>query len=332
MGKQDVTQMKFFRDTKRFADIWNGLAFNGRQVVKWDELEEISPVGLAVNKELKTKKTADIVMAATGTGERLAILIAENQLSTDYSMIVRVLLREVMEYDRQVSEIIKKNRDELRSMKGRKKSDVSGENKNLTAGEYMYLFKKTDRLKPVSTLVLYWNSEPWDGAKTLHDIVDFSKCEEMREISANFKLNIVNIDTLKNSDEVFKNRDVKDVVNLYQKRNDKTAFKEYIDTQKIFDRESIEVITEMVTSKELKAYMQNNTANEGGDLDMCKAITDLIQDGKAEGKAEGKIEAYVNFINKGKATVSEAASMLGITEEKFYEQAEAYGFKIASGC
>ena len=39
-----------------------------------------------------------------------------------------------------------------------------------------------------------------------------------------------------------------------------------------------------------------------------------------------------NFINKGKATVSEAASMLGITEEKFYEQAEAYGFKIASGC
>ena len=98
---------------------------------------------------------------------------------------------------------------------------------------------------------------------------------------------------MKNSDEVVHNRDVKDVVNLYQKRNDKTAFKEYIDTQKIFDRESIEVITEMVTSKELKAYMQNNTANEGGDLDMCKAITDLIQDGKAEGKAEGKIEAYV---------------------------------------
>ena len=102
MGKQDITQMKFFRDSKRFADIWNGLAFNGRQVVKWDELEEISPVGLAVNKELKSKKTADIVMAKTGNGERLAILIAENQFSIDYSMIVRVLLREVMEYDRPV--------------------------------------------------------------------------------------------------------------------------------------------------------------------------------------------------------------------------------------
>ena len=85
MGKQDITQMKFFRDTKRFADIWNGLAFNGRQVVKWDELEEISPIGLAANKEQKSKKTADLVMARTVNGEQLAILIAENQLSIDYT-------------------------------------------------------------------------------------------------------------------------------------------------------------------------------------------------------------------------------------------------------
>jgi len=312
MGKQDITQMKFFRDTKRFADIWNGLAFNGRQVVKWDELEEISPVGLAVNKELKTKKTADIVMARTGNGERLAILIAENQLNIDYSMIVRVLLREVMEYDRQVSEIVKKNRDGLKTVKDQPS----------TAGEYMYQFKKTDRLRPVSTLVLYWNSEPWDGAKTLHELVDFTGCEEMMEIAADYKLNIVNLDTVQNGDEIFQNRDVKDVVNLYQKRNDKTAFKEYVDNQKNFDRESIEVITEMVTSKELKEYMLSNKDNKGGNLDMCKAINDLIQD--------GKIEVYADLIKDGDMTVEKAASKMQITVEEFIEQAEALGFKLAS--
>ena len=318
MGKQDITQMKFFRDTKRFADIWNGLAFNGRQVVKWDELEEISPVGLAVNKELKSKKTADIVMARTGNGERLAILIAENQLSIDYSMIVRVLLREVMEYDRQVSEIIKKNRDELRAVKGRKKAEISPGNNTFTAGEYMYLFKKTDHLRPVSTLVLYWNNDPWDGAKSLHELVDFSGCEEMKEITGDFKLNIINIDTIQNGDELFHNRDVKDVVNLYQKRNDKIAFKEYIDTKKIFDRESIEVVTEMVTSKELKEYMQNNKDDEGGNLDMCKAITDLIQDGRIEGNAEGKdqkgIEVFINCINR-KMSKEEAQAIANISDE-----------------
>ncbi len=324
MGKQDITQMKFFRDTKRFADIWNGLAFNGRQVVKWDELKEISPIGLAVNRDIKTKKTADIVMARTENGERLAILISENQLSIDYSMIVRVLLREAMEYDRQVSEIIKRNRDELRSMRGREKTEIPSETRSLISGEYMYLFKKSDRLRPVSTLVIYWNSEPWDGAGSLHELIDFSICEEMKEIASDYKLNIVNIDTIQNSDEIFHNKDVKDVVNLYQKRNDKTAFKEYVDTQKIFDRESIEVVSEMVTSKELKEYMQNNKEDEGGNLDMCKAITDLIQDGKIEGKRE----IFVDLINDGDMTVEKAAAKMQISEKEFCTQAEALGFKL----
>ena len=35
MGDYDIAQMKFFRDTRHFADIWNGLAFNGRQVVNY---------------------------------------------------------------------------------------------------------------------------------------------------------------------------------------------------------------------------------------------------------------------------------------------------------
>ena len=123
---------------------------------------------------------------------------------------------------------------------------------------------------------------------------------------------------MKNSDEVFHNRDVKDVVNLYQKRNDKTAFKEYIDTQKVFDRESIEVITEMVTSKELKAYIQKNTDNEGGDLDMCKAITDLIQDGRDEGEILGAnkkgIEVFINCINR-KMSKKDAQSIADISDE-----------------
>jgi hypothetical protein len=320
MGKQDITQMKFFRDTKRFADIWNGLAFNGRQVVKWDELEEISPVGLAVNKELKSKKTADIVMARTGNGERLAILIAENQLNIDYSMIVRVLLREVMEYDRQVSEIVKKNRDGLKTVKDQPS----------TAGEYMYKFKKTDRLRPVSTLVLYWNSEPWDGAKTLHELVDFTGCEEMKEIAADYKLNIVNLDAVQNGDEIFQNRDVKDVVNLYQKRNDKTAFKEYVDTQKIFDRESIEVVTEMVTSKELKAYIQTNKDNKGDDLDMCKAITDLIEDGRIEGNAEG--ENRLATLIKKLVLLGKNEDILRVSEDEAYREQLyiQYGIKKAA--
>ena len=71
--------------------------------------------------------------------------------------------------------------------------------------------------------------------------------------------------------------------------------------------------------------MQNNTDKEGENFDMCKAITDLIQDGKIE----GKIETLVNLINDGDMTVEKAASKMQITEKEFCRQAESYGFKIA---
>ena len=143
MGKKDITQMKFLRDTRHFADIWNGLAFNGKQVVKWNELKEISPVGLADHNGRKSKKTSDMVMAMTKNGEQLAILIAENQLEIDYSMIVRVYLREAMEYDKQVLEIAKKNKTDYKNQAS--KNSILDD--NLTSpGEYMYSFRKTDRL------------------------------------------------------------------------------------------------------------------------------------------------------------------------------------------
>ena len=169
------------------------------------------------------------------------------------------------------------------------------------------------------------NSEPWDGAKTLHELVDFNGCEEMKGITGDFKLNIINIDAIQNGDELFHNRDVKDVVNLYQKRNDKIAFKEYIDTQKIFDHESIEVVTEMVTSKELKEYMQTNKENKGGNLDMCKAITDLIEDGRKEGE-----NTLANLIVKLSSLGKNDDIVKVSTDEAYREQLYIqYGFKKA---
>lgn len=35
MGKIDDVQMEFFKDARHFADFWNGLVFDGRQVIDW---------------------------------------------------------------------------------------------------------------------------------------------------------------------------------------------------------------------------------------------------------------------------------------------------------
>ncbi|MCR5204580.1 MAG: hypothetical protein K6E47_05960 [Lachnospiraceae bacterium] len=73
MGKIDVVQMEFLRNPGHFADIWNGLVFNGKQVIKPDELVEISPVGLADSGERSVKKTSDMAMGRTVAGEILVV-------------------------------------------------------------------------------------------------------------------------------------------------------------------------------------------------------------------------------------------------------------------
>jgi hypothetical protein len=62
---------------------------------------------------------------------------------------------------------------------------------------------------------------------------------------------------------------------------------------------------------------------------MCKAITDLIQDGRDEGKIEGKIETFVELINDGDMTVEKAAAKMQISEKEFCTQAKSLGFEVA---
>ena len=44
MGEKDIRLKVYLSDEDRYADLWNGSMFQDREVVKPQELEEISPV------------------------------------------------------------------------------------------------------------------------------------------------------------------------------------------------------------------------------------------------------------------------------------------------
>ena len=71
-----------------------------------------------------------------------------------------------------------------------------------------------------------------------------------------------------------------------------------------------------------------------GEIDMCKAVKDMLDEsktkglaeGRAEGRAEGElfgfIKAYTGLIKDGLLSVKEAALRMHMTEEKFVEEME----------
>ena len=308
MGKIDIAQMNFLRDPRHFADFWNGIAYDGEQVIKPEELVEISPVGLATSDDRSSKKTADIAMAKMSDGRVLGMMITENQLEADYSIPVRLYLREAMEYDKQVSEIVKRNREAYK--KGEKVFDG--------AGEYMYGFRKEDRLKPVTTLVLYWNSDAWEGAKSLYDMLDFEGAEEMKPLVSDYRMNIANMDKVEDVTKRFANQDVRNIVALFQRRSDKVGFKSYLDENgREIDVDCVKMLNSLIKSTELKDYMEKNSVEKGDEGIMCTAITELIEDGRIEGRSEGLLLA--NKLNARLIKDKRFEDVARVSEDREYQ-------------
>ena len=55
MGKEDLWQKDYFDDKKRFADMFNGAFFKGKQVINAEELEEID------SQVVRHKESGEIV-------------------------------------------------------------------------------------------------------------------------------------------------------------------------------------------------------------------------------------------------------------------------------
>lgn len=104
MGKKDIGLKVYFQNAVRYADLWNGAVFRGKQIVKAEELQEVTPVQFKSDKRAMLERTGDMVMKQSYDGQKFVMLALENQEKIDYGMPVRVMLQEALEYDRQIRE------------------------------------------------------------------------------------------------------------------------------------------------------------------------------------------------------------------------------------
>ncbi len=99
MGREDVYENDYLDNAELFADLINGVLYQGEQVVRPQELSEQdgelrSIQGYDVRKILRDK-------VRMWRGTALAILVVENQTKVDYRMVIRAMLSESMAYDKQ---------------------------------------------------------------------------------------------------------------------------------------------------------------------------------------------------------------------------------------
>lgn len=279
--RKDTGWKGFLSDDARYADVINGIGCKGEQVVTEEDLQEMDtqtgmfrgPKFIHKLTQSRKEKVRDC-LRKVAFGTNFAIIGIENQETMDYSIPLRNMAYDVDAYEKQAKKIRKETRKKY---------------KGLSAGEYLYGFKKDDKMLPAVTFILYSGSKAWDGPKTLHDILDFTDIPEgLKEMIADYKINVVEIRELEDT-SVFRT-DVKQVFDFIRCSNDENALKELVESDdyyKNMEEDAFDVAVQYTNATELieaKEYYEKD-----GEVDMCKALTDLIESGRQEGRQEERV-------------------------------------------
>ncbi len=308
--EKDISWKEYFRDDERYADVINGIGFGGRQLVVGENLEEADTqtifggwyggsLGTSIRgrrKQMRRIRTRDM-LRKVAFGVSFAIVGLENQELVDYAMPLRCMIYDVGEYEKQAGQI----RKMLRKQKG------------LQVEAYLYDFDKNNKLCPVVTFVLYGGREPWDGPRTLHEMLDIGGLPEpMRALVADYPLHLVDIRRLKDTD-VFKT-DVKQVFDFIRCAEDKKELFKLVQGDENFrcmEEDAYEVATSYVGAEELITV--KDEYRKDGKIDMCQALKELLADERMEGRKELALRMYLD----GSLNIQTACVYLECTQEEF---------------
>lgn len=284
MGR-DILLKRYLSDNERYADLMNGTQFGGKQIVQAKDFEELdSQTGVEnVQKEARRQgksrkpRYRDLIRKVA-FGVNFAVIGLENQDEVNYLMPLRVMSYDVDEYEKQAAAIGK----EVKKKKGIRKS------------EFLSGFLKDSKLHPCITLVLYYG-EQWDGNKELHGMIDFTNIpKELKNMVNNYSINLLEIRKFTNT-ELFKT-DLKQVFDFIRCSSDKKKLRELVekdDVYKEMDEEAYDVAVAFTKANELAGVKKYH--GKEGKIDMCKALTELIEEGRKEGLEEGRTESIRNI-------------------------------------
>ncbi len=306
MAKEDVVMKQYLSNKERFADLMNGSFFQGRQIIKPENLvEKKGESDLYLTDKNKKKRAIaryrDIVMEAD-----FAIFAEENQAEVHYAMPVRGMLYDSLGYTDQISMIRKEHKE-----KGDK----------LVGGEFLSGITKDDKLTPIVSLVMYYGANEWDASEDIHGMLNFGKTEETREllkeIVPNYRINLIDVSNISNT-KLYQT-DLQVLFEMVKYKHDKKGLENYIsdhrDLLKEIDEDALDMLGVLLHEED---RFDKYRKKEGGKSNMCKAIDDWIEEieNKVWAQATVKVKNLELKVDEAEERIREAESKVQAAESK----------------
>ena len=277
----------YWNGNEEFADLFNAVLFGGSQIIRADELEnedtEASAV-LAHRNHMQGIKAArdniKIMKKSTAYGVRLVLLGLESQELIHYAMPLRV-----MGYD---YAIYKKQYDN--NARQYKKQSVQ-QAVELDEHEFLSKMKKTDRLMPVVTIVIYYGEKVWDAATSLHGILNIPT--ELTPYVNDYRMLLVEA---RQNNLYFHNGNNQDLFNLFgilldqnkTKRDRKAKAIEYTKEHEVSD-----TILKTVAGA-ANCIIDFDVLKQEGGNSMWSVFEETAKEGEARGEVRGEARGIID--------------------------------------
>ncbi len=285
MGEKDITEKLLEDYNDVFADIVNVLMFQGKRVVKEEDLENTKDKSQYKIDGKIHEQERDVSKFWKKGGVKIALCGLENQTDIDKDMPLRVMGYDGAAYKSQL-------------FKHTVKKEIVKE-------------EHSNQRYPVVTLVLYYGEKRWNNYRSLHECLEIP--EELGSYVSDYKINVFEIAYLTEEQVEMFQSDFKIVADYFVQKRKNDGY--VPPSEKIKHVDEILKIMQVLTGDDTFEKVQKK---EGRIDNMCELMARMKAENIEEGKIEGKIEAYLDM----GLSFEQIAAKLQITEEKVEEIAK----------
>ena len=277
LGEKDILEKKLLMFNDVFADFVNGIMFDGKDVVKEDELVDLSGWSHYKGDDSKHRfQDRDVVKLWKKENVVISLIGIENQDVPDEDMVFRVISYDGASYRTQLVEKERRKR--------KKNAGIDGELQDIF---------------PVITFVIYYGEEEWRHETTLHKRLNLDS--ELKHYVSDYSINLIDLKKLSEDDINKFKKDFKLIADYMVKGSKHKA-----DRIDLNHPEEVSELILRLTGEELPFEVE---CEEGG-KNMEKFFEPMFERAEARGEARGRAEGRAEGKTEGESCLAKLISLL----------------------
>lgn len=306
MGTIDTLTKDYMSDPQHFADACNFYLFGGRQIIQPDTLTELDPAEISIIYDKAenevTQKFRDVLKQCVLMENELAsyiILGIEDQAYIHYAMPIKNMIYDALHYGKQVSQTTLRHKND----------------KDLSGDEFLSGFARSDCLKPVFTLTIYFGAKDWDAPRSLYEMFEISNPNILKYIN-DYKLNLIVPNEIK--DFSLFSSELKNVLQFIASSNDKNAIRKIIQDSSY---QHLHVNTVQLINSCTNMKIPTHQGEQ--EVNMNKGIREWLEEETKKAVIQASIEAWQDVSLPKEEIISKLKTKYNLTEsqaENYYKE------------